>query len=201
MEASDATKRSGSSSYAHYLSGWCPECGRRRGADARCANCDPWWTSPLFQVGIPAVLVAFLAISRAAMTWGRQHPVSAPSTTVSATHGVDSESAGYWPGTPVRIAAVVSVPYRPAPSIYVPVMPVRYATPVFSPVVSPESVRQMQMEQIRRQGQYLDSVLRADAILREERDFAIRRNATAAALQQMLDAQQASAAAGAAAPT
>ncbi|WP_394796386.1 hypothetical protein [Armatimonas sp.] len=40
-----------------FVSGWCTACGRRRGNDGRCVNCDPWWTSPLVQVGGPIVAV------------------------------------------------------------------------------------------------------------------------------------------------
>lgn len=38
-----------------YVAGWCPHCGRRRGNDGRCADCDPWFTSPLVQYGGPIV--------------------------------------------------------------------------------------------------------------------------------------------------
>ncbi|WP_309715771.1 hypothetical protein [Armatimonas sp.] len=45
-----------------YASGWCTVCGRRRGADGRCVNCDPWWTSPLIQVGGPILAVGSLLL-------------------------------------------------------------------------------------------------------------------------------------------
>lgn len=48
--------------YTFSQSGWCSNCGLRRGADGRCSNCDPWWTSPLIQVGGPLVTVAALAL-------------------------------------------------------------------------------------------------------------------------------------------
>ncbi len=41
-------------------SGWCVDCGMRRGADGRCANCDPWWTHPMLQHGGMAVLLAVI---------------------------------------------------------------------------------------------------------------------------------------------
>jgi hypothetical protein len=45
-----------------YASGWCTVCGRRRGGDGRCVNCDPWWTSPLIQVGGPILAVGSLLL-------------------------------------------------------------------------------------------------------------------------------------------
>lgn len=48
--------------YTFSQSGWCSNCGLRRGPDGRCSNCDPWWTSPLIQVGGPLVTVAALAL-------------------------------------------------------------------------------------------------------------------------------------------
>ena len=41
-------------------SGWCVDCGMRRGADGRCANCDPWWTHPMLQHGGMAVVLAVI---------------------------------------------------------------------------------------------------------------------------------------------
>lgn len=43
-------------------SGWCNNCGRRRGSDGRCSNCDPWWTSPLVSVGGPMLALAALGL-------------------------------------------------------------------------------------------------------------------------------------------
>ena len=41
-------------------SGWCVDCGMRRGTDGRCANCDPWWTHPMLQHGGMAVVLAVI---------------------------------------------------------------------------------------------------------------------------------------------
>lgn len=41
-------------------SGWCVDCGMRRGVDGRCANCDPWWTHPMLQHGGMAVGLAII---------------------------------------------------------------------------------------------------------------------------------------------
>lgn len=41
-------------------SGWCVDCGMRRGVDGRCANCDPWWTHPMLQHGGMAVVLAVI---------------------------------------------------------------------------------------------------------------------------------------------
>jgi len=41
-------------------SGWCVDCGMRRGVDGRCANCDPWWTHPMLQHGGMAVVLAII---------------------------------------------------------------------------------------------------------------------------------------------
>jgi hypothetical protein len=43
--------------YHRYASGWCHECGRKRGNDGRCARCDGWWTSPLLIFGFPIIAV------------------------------------------------------------------------------------------------------------------------------------------------
>ena len=48
---------------------WCDHCGRRRGGDGRCVECDGWWTHPLLVFGVPivggttALLVTFLLMS------------------------------------------------------------------------------------------------------------------------------------------
>ena len=46
----------------HYAmeSGWCVDCGMRRGSDGRCANCDPWWTHPVLSHGGIAVVLAVI---------------------------------------------------------------------------------------------------------------------------------------------
>lgn len=46
----------------HYAmeSGWCVDCGMRRGSDGRCANCDPWWTHPVLSHGGMAVVLAVI---------------------------------------------------------------------------------------------------------------------------------------------
>ena len=46
----------------HYAmeSGWCVDCGMRRGSDGRCANCDPWWTHPMLSHGGIAVGLAVI---------------------------------------------------------------------------------------------------------------------------------------------
>lgn len=62
--------------YVNYQSGWCVSCGRRRGADGRCVNCDPWWTSPLIQIGGPilAVTALVLVVVTASVTPLRSDP-------------------------------------------------------------------------------------------------------------------------------
>ncbi len=64
-----------------YASGWCTACGRRRGNDGRCINCDPWWTSPLIQVGGPVLAVGslFLVGLAIAVTPPRPDPAVASS--------------------------------------------------------------------------------------------------------------------------
>jgi hypothetical protein len=72
----------------NYSSGWCERCGRRRGGDGRCSNCDPWWTSPLLQVGAPLVAGCAAVLVFLISTYGTRpserlsarptSPVSAP---------------------------------------------------------------------------------------------------------------------------
>jgi hypothetical protein len=138
-----------------FSSGWCTQCGRRRGDDGRCTNCDPWWTSGLIQVGAPlvagtaALLVIFIASvggrrpeaipRRTAMPRVQLSPGSpvAPSVATSAL----LPSA---PGAPF-VANPASVPMQPAP----PSGAGWHSPKVVALSVDPERRRWSELEQLR----------------------------------------------------
>lgn len=177
MEAPYATETSGSSSYTHYLSGWCPGCGRRRGPDARCANCDPWWTSPLFQLGVPAVLATLFLFSTtsavlrtsapAAHREGRGRQAAAPAAWSMPAYGAV---------TPV----VISVPRTALPVV-----------PVASTVVSTTTAqiaaqrqRDAVLARMQSDAAYADSALTAANAAQAEQAYMLRNRAVTAALAQ-----------------
>ncbi|MES2463007.1 MAG: hypothetical protein V4671_20675 [Armatimonadota bacterium] len=151
----------------HLLSGWCPECGRRRGADARCKNCDPWWTSPLVQAGVPAVLgMLFLVTTGTALVKQPQKPRGTSVTQVA--------------GSSRLLTVKVQRPFvapQPRTASVAPVMP-----SVMVPVTDPaaEAVR------IQREGAYINAVLRAQDDARRSQQIAARNREFAFALQQRM---------------
>lgn len=114
-------------SYANYQSGWCVACGRRRGNDGRCVNCDPWWTSGLVQVGGPIIAVGMLlmtivlvTISPTAQTATHRVPSQASSGRVSGMNLLGSPALG-GPSSPLSSLSAPSVQtaYAPLPPILV----------------------------------------------------------------------------------
>jgi hypothetical protein len=97
----------------NYSSGWCERCGRRRGGDGRCSNCDPWWTSPLLQVGAPLVAGCAAVLVFLISTYGTRpserlgaretRPMSAP---------MPSAPSVLMPGGPAGSVASI-LPYAP----------------------------------------------------------------------------------------
>lgn len=63
------------SSTVPYTSGWCLQCGKRRGGDGRCSDCDGWWTSPLFTIGAPVIGAATLLLLFGVTLLRRQMPL------------------------------------------------------------------------------------------------------------------------------
>ena len=65
---------------SRYASGWCDNCGRRRGADGRCVACDPWWTSPFYVYGsltvlsVTAILLTVIPMLRRPVAIARHNP-------------------------------------------------------------------------------------------------------------------------------
>ena len=95
--------------------GWCTGCGRRRGADGRCANCDAWWASPLVAVGGPMVLgtTALLTIGiwflKGSEPAPPPRPVSAPALVAAAP------SPGFAVASPHPLRAPRTVRVAPPP--------------------------------------------------------------------------------------
>lgn len=117
--------------YVNYQSGWCFSCGRRRGADGRCANCDPWWTSPLIQVGGPmlGVMSVLLVVLAASFTPLRPDPAAAttqhftPLTTpLLAAPAPVAPSSSFGPLSPpaMSTATAFSAPPPLPPSAFLP---------------------------------------------------------------------------------
>ncbi len=163
----DGTEPDKSFPSKHYLSGWCPECGRRRGADARCRNCDPWWTSPLVQAGVPAVLGAlFLMTTASALIRQAEKPrgVAARTPGASSLQTVQLNPSRLAPQP--RVASVTPVVPRVAPSV--------------DPMAQAVRVQQ--------EGAYINAVLRAQDDARRAQQIAARNREYAAALQQRIQA-------------
>lgn len=117
-----------------YSSGWCTTCGRRRGNDGRCINCDPWWTSPLIQVGGPILAVGSLLLVglSIAVTPPRPDPaaqsaqtarppalLSSPTLPLSASLGPAPLSP---PPAPQAVPPLATIPQLP-PEFYAPKPP------------------------------------------------------------------------------
>ena len=112
-----------------YASGWCTVCGRRRGNDGRCVNCDPWWTSPLIQVGGPILAVGslFLVGLALAVAPPRPDPAAAssrPRPTLFTPPAVSSTFA-----SPVAPLAPPPVQHAAAPLAAMPQLPPDFYAP------------------------------------------------------------------------
>ncbi|MBC8104224.1 MAG: hypothetical protein H7Z41_16740 [Cytophagales bacterium] len=147
-----------------YLPGWCPECGRRRSGDARCANCDPWWTSPIIQAGLPVLIGIFFVVTSAS-AWMSVKPkpsgVAASRAAVSSRPVTVQVPPGYQPST----ASV-------APSVRPPAMPAARTGAMDLAV------------RAQREGAYINAVLQAQDRARRAWEVAARNQSLAAQLQQ-----------------
>lgn len=114
-----------------FQSGWCVQCGRRRGPDGRCSNCDPWWTSPLIQVGGPIVAVFALLMAVLVTRFGNVSPQDrASSFSASGTAGRPGAS----PAAPDAAFGVLSAP-GPSGALPSPASPTAFAAP--APATTP----------------------------------------------------------------
>jgi hypothetical protein len=95
---------------SNFAPGWCGVCGRKRGADGRCGDCDGWWTSPLLTLGGPAIalgtalLLLVLPLLRPASF---SSPVNRPVLAVSVIPSApaNTETARLWSPPPVVFSA------------------------------------------------------------------------------------------------
>ena len=136
-----------------YSSGWCERCGRRRGGDGRCMNCDPWYTSPLVQVGVPvlagvaAALVLLVSAfgPKPSLTPSSRAPVSEPAIAPAVLSAPSPAFSAFAPSAPSR-SGVASAPFYvppPPPSA----MPVAWtAAPA---AASPDRQKWDDLEQLR----------------------------------------------------
>ncbi|MGC4047304.1 MAG: hypothetical protein QM758_26185 [Armatimonas sp.] len=142
-----------------YSSGWCERCGRRRGGDGRCTNCDPWWTSALVQVGAPLMAACAALLVFLIATFGTR-PTPLPERASARGGGSSGKSllgAPMVPGFPSS-ALNTGFPSAPAPSYVA-------STPAFSstsmsggtgwqsspivPAVNPDAARWAELEELR----------------------------------------------------
>ncbi len=155
-------------SSGYQTSGWCQECGRRRGADGRCANCDPWWTSPLLMVGLPCVAATCFGLFLLVTALGGKRPVTvAAAAPVSSSAPVFSAYAS--PGSPVQMASALPAP---PPVFSVPALaaapgPVANLGPL--PTAQDRFLRRYaEQESLRQTASFVDSAISADATAREQ---------------------------------
>ena len=150
-----------------YTPGWCGQCGRRLGRDNRCGNCDPWWTSPVFQyTGGFAVLAAVVVLginafshsSSPLLTDGggsnsaapQYLPSTAPATNTygSAYNGSASTGSGERAYLPVAMVSASGGSVRGTST------------------VNPDEVKFAQLVELRQMTAYVDSVVNASRIRR-----------------------------------
>jgi|GEM_PF-977055 hypothetical protein len=146
--------------YGYTTAGWCGNCGRRRGPDGRCSNCDPWWTSPLFQIGGPAVLLVSLFLIVGVTLF---KPKADSSPRIAATRVNSTIPATQIPG--YGTIPAMSAPRLPASP------PIISAQQVASIPVPPTrtEIQLRQLQELRRLTAYVDSVVQADQNARAQR--------------------------------
>jgi hypothetical protein len=153
----------------NYSSGWCERCGRRRGGDGRCSNCDPWWTSPLLQVGAPLVAGCAAILVFLISTYGTR-----PSERLGAREigPASSSPSVLMPGGPAGSVASI-LPLAPTGTIATnsssalvasPSMERGWRSAPLQELPSPEQQRWAELEQLR------SLVWAADAAERQSRD-------------------------------
>lgn len=132
------------------IGGWCSGCGRRRGRDGRCPNCDPWWSNALIQVGGPLILGTLLLLFLGIRMLEPNHSL-ANDNDMPAAFSVAPQTA--WAASR-SVAALAAAPSSPAP------MPARYSASFsMSLPPSPEAVQQAQIEHLRHLSRQTDAAL------------------------------------------
>ena len=134
-----------------YSSGWCERCGRRRGGDGRCQNCDPWFTSPLIQVGIPILAATAAALVLLVSAFGPKPSLTPPDrapapsrVAAPALLGAPSPAwNGLMPSAPNRDGVASAPFFAPAPTL----SPVAW-TPAPEPI-SPDRQQWSDLESLR----------------------------------------------------
>lgn len=134
-----------------YVSGWCPHCGRRRGSDGRCNNCDPWYTNPLVQYGAPfvAVVTVFLVAGAAMLSPRRAEGDTSPGAVLSA----QATQAAYLPlnapyAAPARVTSIPPMPTPPSPAT---------VAANFAPSQPTDAQQFEELENLRRLTAYVDA--------------------------------------------
>ena len=120
----------------------------RRGGDGRCVNCDPWYTSPLVQVGVPALAATAAALVLLVSVAGPKPSLTPTSqrsavtqAPVLATPSQSSAWNGLMPSSPSRSGVQVAPTYIPPPTVVA-------WTPT-PEAVSPERRQWDELEQLR----------------------------------------------------
>lgn len=166
----------GSGYHSHYLSGWCRHCGRKRGADGRCADCDGWWTSPLLTSGVPVIALgtAFLLAALPLLRHRTYAPVYADAPSVLSS-----------PATPRYFISAPILPpvMRPQP-VYAPASLFAPAAPVPAVRIAAAAPVDPAQEQMRLQAMagYANSLLRAEENRRAAALWSSRHQAAVQAL-------------------
>jgi hypothetical protein len=138
--------------YGYTTAGWCGNCGRRRGPDGRCSNCDPWWTSPIFQIGGPIALLVSLGliIGISVFKGGQDNGPRIAATVVNN------------PIAATRIPSSVTGPTYPAARISAPVVSAPPLTANYGRTPRAEEIRLQQQYELQRATAYADAVVQAD---------------------------------------
>lgn len=153
--------------YGYYTAGWCGSCGRRRGADGRCPNCDPWWTSPLVQTGGPVVIcVSLVLILGISLLRGR---VDTSNRTAASTRTAPY-SYNASPAMPFATGAPTMPSYStPAPIPAGPYIPAMNVSAVVNRPTE-DQIRYAELEQLRKTTAYVDAAVEADQYARAMAD-------------------------------
>jgi hypothetical protein len=161
--------------YANYQSGWCGSCGRKRGKDGRCENCDPWWSSPLVTYGAPLVvgLTVLLTVgaSIARNNQGRNfgtRTVSVPQTAPRTYAPLKTNfSPGGFASAPASAYGTSASSPAPMRGSFGGAIPVLNILPADANRPTRAQIQAADHEQLRQTTAYVDNTLRADDIARE----------------------------------
>lgn len=144
--------------YGYTTAGWCGNCGRKRGPDGRCANCDPWWTSPIVQIGGPiALLVSLGLIVGISVFKGGQSSGPRIAATMINTPIAANRISSNIPATTYS-ANRISAPVISAPAI----------TGNYARTPRPEEIALQELSELRRTTAYVDSMVQADQNMRAQ---------------------------------